>query len=239
MVGCYFPITVRLIVLLTLGLLAKSENCKKLSYCSCQKENGDIIDLQQFGSRVFQAYKNSAIYKWLPCAQMDCMNTSQTLCKFIVISPTVQYPNNLGSIESVHFTVVGGTVNLNYKDPTGNTQSTVSLVCSEEKETTFQHIQNITIFNYQKYFFQLQSKQFCSSHSLSTGSIICIVFFCVLILYLVLGVVINIFARHKSGCDAVPNANSWKSLGDFVRDGFTFTLTKCGKLNKKKEYNEI
>ncbi|XP_014777913.1 uncharacterized protein LOC106874633 [Octopus bimaculoides] len=239
MVDCYFPVTVRLIILLTLGLLAKSENCRQTTYCSCQRDNGDVVDLQQFGDRVFQNMTKSAIYKWLPCAQMDCNNVTQTICQFNVISPSVQFPNNLGSIKSVHFTVSKGNVILTYTDPSGNTKSTVALVCSEGKEATFLFIGRVRGFVYQTYNFQLQSKHFCPSHSLSTGTIICIVLLCVLVLYLVLGVVFNIFVQHKSGCNAVPNADSWKSSGDYIQDGFAFTLTKCGKLNKRKEYNEI
>ncbi|XP_014773714.1 uncharacterized protein LOC106871643 isoform X2 [Octopus bimaculoides] len=110
---------------------------------------------------------------------MHCNNVNQTICQFNVISP-VQNPRNLGSIKSADFTVDEGNVILTYSDPSGKTQSAVTLVCSKEEEATFFFTGQYALLDYRNYKFQLQSKHFChwtrkNTFVLSTGTIICIV----------------------------------------------------------------
>ncbi|XP_031551900.1 uncharacterized protein LOC116289162 [Actinia tenebrosa] len=61
-------------------------------------------------------------------------------------------------------------------------------------------------------------------HTLSTGSILLILFFPSVFLYCVIGGLINA-GRKKSGTDLIPNYNFWKDLPYLVLDGFGFAIS--------------
>jgi len=61
---------------------------------------------------------------------------------------------------------------------------------------------------------------------LSGGSILLIILLCVTVVYLVGGVLLNKFARHKEGMEMVPNVEFWISIPGLVKDGVLFIVHK-------------
>jgi len=76
-----------------------------------------------------------------------------------------------------------------------------------------------------------KSKEVCNINltgpsKLSGGWILIIVVLCVLVAYLVIGVIVNKFVRKKEGPEMIPNHEFWSSLPGLIKDGFTFVINK-------------
>jgi len=61
---------------------------------------------------------------------------------------------------------------------------------------------------------------------LSAGSIILIVLLCLVVVYIVAGVLVNRFLRHQQGLDLIPQKEFWFGLPFLVKDGFMFIINK-------------
>lgn len=64
---------------------------------------------------------------------------------------------------------------------------------------------------------------------LSFGSIALIVIACLIVLYLALGIPINIFVRKKKGVEVIPFIYFWTSIPGLVIDGIRFIFSPCCK----------
>eukprot|EP01124_Arcella_intermedia_P024903 TRINITY_DN4309_c0_g1_i1.p1 TRINITY_DN4309_c0_g1~~TRINITY_DN4309_c0_g1_i1.p1 ORF type:complete len:171 (-),score=32.20 TRINITY_DN4309_c0_g1_i1:9-521(-) len=62
--------------------------------------------------------------------------------------------------------------------------------------------------------------------SLSLGSIILIVFFSVLLVYIVVGFIYNKQVNEYSGMDNIPNMQFWRSVPGYIQAGITFCIQK-------------
>lgn len=72
------------------------------------------------------------------------------------------------------------------------------------------------------YLFEMKTSVVCpkpSSPSLSIGSILVIVFVCVLFLYLILGCAYMRFVLHAKGKEQCPNYSFWQDFGNLQADG--------------------
>ncbi len=63
-------------------------------------------------------------------------------------------------------------------------------------------------------------------NGLSTGSIICIVAACLVFVYVVGGMVINVRWKQRTGLDAFPHKTYWTYLGELVWAGTRWTFSK-------------
>jgi len=71
------------------------------------------------------------------------------------------------------------------------------------------------------------------SGGLSIGSILSIVFFCSVFIYLAAGATYNYKVKELRGVELVPNLEFWQGLPSLVKDGLGFTKDKInGALNK-------
>ncbi|XP_018322197.1 uncharacterized protein LOC108734927 [Agrilus planipennis] len=66
---------------------------------------------------------------------------------------------------------------------------------------------------------------------LSTGSVLLIIFFVCLTVYLVGGVLVLHFLRGARGKEMIPNYEFWSGLPSLVRDGFLFLLNGCNPIS--------
>jgi len=86
------------------------------------------------------------------------------------------------------------------------------------------------------YYFSWTTKYACplnggrkvgkQQEGLSGGAIILIVLLVCVVVYLVGGVLVNRYVRHKEGPDLLPNREFWIMLPGLVKDGCYFTYTK-------------
>ncbi|XP_028414016.1 uncharacterized protein LOC114536938 isoform X1 [Dendronephthya gigantea] len=79
--------------------------------------------------------------------------------------------------------------------------------------------------------------------NLSTGSILVITFFVVLVIYLVSGALFMKYRRGATGKEIVPNVDFWSSIPGLVKDGCVFFGKKmkglCERCCNREGYNEI
>ncbi|KAK3591979.1 hypothetical protein CHS0354_031486 [Potamilus streckersoni] len=62
---------------------------------------------------------------------------------------------------------------------------------------------------------------------LSIGSLLCIVFFCLLAVYLAGGITIQIFVRKQSGRNIIPNFPFWSNIPGLAKDGVLSIFQRC------------
>ncbi|KAK3794682.1 hypothetical protein RRG08_056698 [Elysia crispata] len=74
-----------------------------------------------------------------------------------------------------------------------------------------------------------------SGDDLSPGSILLIIFLVAVVLYLIVGVVVQTAIRKARGKESLPNVIFWSALPGLIKDGFLFTFS-CGK---QTGYNKI
>jgi len=65
-----------------------------------------------------------------------------------------------------------------------------------------------------------------SATVISVGSILLIIFFCLLVLYVVVGLLVNKFYFKKEGLDIIPQKDFWFALPFLVKDGVMFIVHK-------------
>lgn len=61
---------------------------------------------------------------------------------------------------------------------------------------------------------------------LSAGSVMLIIIFVGIAVYLIAGISINAFAREKRGIEMVPNLEFWKGMPGLIKDGFNFMICR-------------
>lgn len=76
-----------------------------------------------------------------------------------------------------------------------------------------------------------------SSDSLTAGSVLLIVFFCLLAVYVLGGMVWN-YRAGATGTDLLPHASFWKSVPGLIKDGVRFTVS-CGGRAGSGGYQQV
>ncbi|XP_077998023.1 cation-dependent mannose-6-phosphate receptor-like [Glandiceps talaboti] len=92
------------------------------------------------------------------------------------------------------------------------------------------------------YLFEFGSSVACSTSSgssgLSVGSIICIIFFVVVLIYLIGGVLYQRCAVGAKGMEQIPNIVFWRELGNLIADGTDLVFRSTPK-GQPKTYKGI
>lgn len=82
-----------------------------------------------------------------------------------------------------------------------------------------------------------------SSTGLSIGSILVITFSCLLIVYIICGILFNKYARQVEGKEVFPNYSFWADFPYLVKDGCVFTSHSlrelCGGGSSRSGYASI
>lgn len=78
------------------------------------------------------------------------------------------------------------------------------------------------------YTFRFSHKAGCPSGSsgLSAGSIMLIIIFVSLAVYIIAGIVINAAIRKKTGIEMIPNISFWMGFPSLIKDGFFFLIRR-------------
>lgn len=130
-----------------------------------------------------------------------------------------------------------------YPETTQSPKTFISLQCDSTEEGRLESVgppENVDDSAHLS--FLLHSKYACPRKSgLSTGSVLIIIFGCVLLVYIVAGVLFNKFHRGASGKEVIPNVNFWMDFPLLVKDGVEFSYQFCKKTcgRKRSSYEEI
>ncbi|XP_033762485.1 uncharacterized protein LOC117344001 [Pecten maximus] len=235
-------------------------DCVKTGPCQCQLNDGTVIDLSPLSSSDVNNPKfmdlpgptTTDLYSWNPCADFsegpdNCQNVA--VCNIHQNLPDASY-FSLGTTDSVTYTTDDiGAVTISYQySQSGAAQrnSHILLSCDQSQEGTFTAQGPLPDPTSPDYYFALTSKYACASKpgggggggsgGVSAGTIICIGVFAIAIVYVTVGISINVFYRKHIGVERLPNVTFWMAIPGLIRDGCKFILT-CGR--KSTVYDKI
>lgn len=233
---------IRMLIVISLAAITHvvAEVCEMLDQCSCWKENGKIISLWGIdgGSKepafkgLVVLYPPGVVYKfdWNPCTKFSagagCSNVF--MCETTSSSPYANSVNKF-TIES------DGTTTIVYNKIEGGgheREVTINLKCDKNKypgEMDGISIRGTTASA------SLMSKCACEDscphpdfsikNGLSIGSILLIVFFPLLLLYFMAGLLYNKFHKGvNSFPEMIPNHSFWGEFPVLIKDGCVFTF---------------
>lgn len=139
--------------------------------------------------------------------------------------------------------------NVTYGEPKATRQMKIVLTCSElgKPPTVKEETGQVNVYKV-----AISSPEVCpkkvqpnsgGSGGPSTGTILVIIFFVVLVVYLVAGVLFMKYRRGATGREVIPNIEFWSSLPGLIKDGCVFfgknIKELCGRCCQREGYNEI
>ncbi|KAK3591981.1 hypothetical protein CHS0354_031488 [Potamilus streckersoni] len=187
------------------------------------------------------------MFSWNPCtpfSEGSCNNMA--VCQKRPFIPMPEY-HSLGDQNSAVFASDDtGKLTLSYKAVQEGVSRTsiITLTCEQQTEG----ILDVAGETQQtKYYMELKSKYACprvgptpqhggeeKKGELSVGSVLCIVFFCLLAVYLAGGIAFQVFVRKESGRRIIPNISFWSKITGFIKDGILFVVRKVRGSNYTK-----
>ncbi|XP_022796290.1 uncharacterized protein LOC111334745 [Stylophora pistillata] len=254
----------KLLVWLTVITYGVAEECEKLDQCSCKKGNGKIISLWDIdgGSKepafkgLLALYPPGSSYKfdWNPCTKFS----EGTGCSNVFMCETTSYSTYADSVNKFVVESDGTTTIVYNKIETGGRERTVTINLKCDKNKYPGQMDGVTVKETTSA--SLTSKCACEDScrhpdfnrntgntGLSTGSILLIVFFPLLLVYFMAGLLYNKYHKGvNSFPEMIPNHSFWGEFPLLVKDGCVFTferITRCCQrlflVSKRDSYEEI
>ncbi|KAI0240731.1 hypothetical protein LSAT2_008488 [Lamellibrachia satsuma] len=185
---------------------------------------------------VAAGFHDNYVYSYSPCQNFD-----EGTCKGVTVcqrSKDGKHLFGVGKLDTAIFSgdYFKGELNVSYSDNDRN--ATVILKCSSAESGKLEP-HGETPPGSMHYEFVLHTKYVClpsPSHGISTGSILLILFFVALLVYLVGGTLLKHFLQGARGWEQIPNVSFWKDFPSLVRDGVMFAVGVC---TPKRTYEAI
>jgi hypothetical protein len=189
--------------------------------CACETDQG-LIDLSALdnkdGTKPFfeNVTGNTYKYNFNPCTPFTTSKCQQAaMCECY----KTYYCTVIGTHTIAKFQNDPSTQQLQISYPTGDDykyMSVVDLVCDQTKEGTLTYISTGN-----PYIFTLTSRHACpkssmTSGSMSVGTILIIVFFSIVGVCLIGGILLMHFARGAQGVEKIPNSSFWMAVPGMV-----------------------
>ncbi|XP_033762957.1 uncharacterized protein LOC117344335 [Pecten maximus] len=223
-----------------------AKTCKKTSSCSCECSGG-AMDLKPgaIQGTKFQdvASTDGSLYSYNPCYSFDQSDPSLPPqfdnCKSVAACQLVPGQQiqlyDIGTQESASFSYkdgaslgqanLGEVLTVNYVATDNARTTTVILQCDSTEE--FLPVGEIPDSKPPVYVFVYSTPNACLKPlGLSAGSVLIIIFVCLLAIYLVGGVLFNKIKKGNSGKDLIPQRQLWVSLPGLVKDGVFFVIKR-------------
>ncbi|KAL1498020.1 hypothetical protein ABEB36_008883 [Hypothenemus hampei] len=153
-------------------------------------------------------------------------------CSTVVVNNTITDYNCsiIGYAKDIKYDLVPNTLyeyQIVYSNSTSVSKSlpSIRLACDNINRTDLKIISSDTDA------LILYSPVVCIHHnphySLSTGSIFCVIFFTISLIYFIGGGCIMYFLRGARGAEMIPNFDFWASIPGLVNDGLIFVFSGC------------
>ncbi|KAL9966628.1 hypothetical protein ACROYT_G024732 [Oculina patagonica] len=227
--------------------------CTKINDCECKKSNGNVMSLKAVDSGTskpgFTGIKGTKegklqtyTFSWNPCTKFTDDKCENVLLCQQDGGGKLTYP--VAKTASSFAENNDGSITLTYEKVlySGHTRiAKFNLVCDESqnpgKPATFKEEKG-TGTDISQYITTFRSKCVCDggcpdnpggnaeqSKGLSTGSILLIVFFLLILFYIVAGLLFNKYNRGvESFPEMMPNHSFWADFSFLVKDGCVFTF---------------
>jgi len=239
--NAFKTLAVLLCCLLIVGAsVAQDLPCVQKGACTCERD-GQKIDLTSIspsnGDVAFSAKdkQNPAYsYLWNPCYALTKCGDDPSAAVCQVQSGGLLRYNAAGYVSTAQFQLLDDKTTIALVYPaqmgTNSRHSQVKLVCDTTgtAANTFESDgEDPATF----YKFTFTSKLACfpdgpSSSGWSVGDTLLLIFFLSLILYVVAGILFNMFYRKQSGKDIVPNLTFWVAMPGLMKEGGVFIVGK-------------
>lgn len=240
--------------------IVNAETCERKSSCSCECSKG-TIDLKALGSKGGPRYKDYPAldqmkYSYNPCDPFTETDPSAfadychdvAACQVIGDVGTFQFYDTGTQDRVTFYTEKAQNVGLDldsdivvakYTSADAARQTEVLLVCNNQDSTTaFDTLGEITN-NPPTYRFILVSPECCfgaGSGGLSGGSVLLIIAFSILGVYIIAGVIIKKVVYKAEGSDLIPNTGFWCALPSLIKEGACCVYTRGVK---RKQYDSV
>ncbi|KAL3832316.1 hypothetical protein ACJMK2_023970 [Sinanodonta woodiana] len=221
--------------------LSLSDPCVQIqgSTCACNSSLG-TIDLSPLSqppkgerSRFKTELTANAVYLYNPCIPIK--GTCDEDGKCAVCQQVIgDRDYSAGTQTSASMTGDPDKDTLMIKYQYGVRYSTVKIICDQSQEGVFKPDPGEGPMNH--YTFELRTKYGCYSYppppspghsGISIGSILVIIFFVLLLIYIVAGILFLHYVRGAQGIEMCPNLSFWKDLPFLVKDGVVFVFRGC------------
>ncbi|XP_064647333.1 uncharacterized protein LOC135500094 [Lineus longissimus] len=223
-----------------------AEECKKdaTSWCKCTTSKG-VIDLAPLASKSGAKFKDvpvkgkTNLYSINLCEPFSEVDSKGVGCDNVLGCQVI--PAQPGGSFSYHPIgakkipwVVAGTVedgNLQFQysaDSDTLRKMFITLVCANEEGSLVAYGETATTV----YTFKLSTRYACYNgvypyQGISTGSVLLIVFFVLILVYLVGGFLFLTYARGATGMERVPNFEFWADFPHLIKEGAMFVFRGC------------
>ncbi|XP_046565577.1 uncharacterized protein LOC124274270 isoform X2 [Haliotis rubra] len=213
-------------VLCIMSVLSAADDCAKVDSCTC-KTSKRTINLHPLsanpGPRFTISGKSNDKHFYNPCKDFTKGGITGVV---IQEQGGVDYDNGDDSTAAFTGDPDLGTLVLTYKHADGALMriSNIKLLCKQNTDEL--------VFDNEEptgtYHFRLYTQHMCiggQSGGLSTGSVLVIIFFVFLLVYLIAGILFLKFVRKAEGTEMVPNyVEFWAALPSYIREGVYFTF---------------
>lgn len=249
---------VTLCILFLLFGVCTGKSCTQDGLCKCKFDDGSgTVDLSPIGRNdgtplmQDQFAPDTYAYSFNPCypfTEGTCVNAAA--CQYDS-NNNVYY--NIGDSSKVTLSYDGLNVIGEYMSDDGARSSKVTFQCDPNVDPPTDTANGETSTTV--YEFTIVSKYACpqgggnpgttssppsgggsGSDGISPGTILIIIFFSVLVVYLIAGVAFNKYHRQNTGKEIVPNVSLWTSLPGLIKDGVMFCVSK---IRRKGGYGKI
>ncbi|XP_022099026.1 uncharacterized protein LOC110983780 isoform X1 [Acanthaster planci] len=242
---CLFEFIVFLLAVQLRDSSADLPVCRQIDGCVCALDDGREVNISHLGVPGFPKfeYQKSGPYEYTynPCYNFrDEYCTSECIACQTNEAHTTSFP--LGTAQSASWSQDGGYYSIRYTDGQEGRSTIVELRCDETaKEPKLDVLGEIPDLS-KKYYFRMTTECACPGKcgkalpegGISAGSVICIIFAVLLVVYVIGGVLFMKFVRGAEGTELLPNSGFWLSLPGYIKDGFMFIIS-CGKSSSYKD----
>ncbi|GAB1608708.1 hypothetical protein Ahia01_001155200 [Argonauta hians] len=221
-----------------LTAVVSAEQCKQVGPCICvfphwKLDLNPIVEKASIDLPLFSYHIDEKTYEFKPCVpfvsnRKGC-NGSQDLAIDMFTEKECQVLANQKSVKFLGDINMDGDVYLEYKHTTNITiTSRVYLMCNEIQEFILSGTK--TTSTSAIYIFNLFTRYACPlprHATLSTGSILLIMFLLVMVTYLLGGFAFKHFYVGAQGVEIIPHYTFWSDFPLLVRDGCSYTFRCC------------
>ncbi|XP_067649906.1 cation-dependent mannose-6-phosphate receptor-like [Haliotis asinina] len=214
-------------VLCIMSVLSAADECVKVDSCTC-KTSKHTINLHPLsadpGPRFTALGKSNDKYFYNPCKDF----TEGTVSGVVIQEQAgVYYINGDDNTATFSGDPELGTLLLTYQHTDGSLirHSKIRLLCKANTDELVFNEENPKV----NYHFTLYTQHLCfggqgQSGGLSTGSVLVIIFFVSLLVYLIAGIMFLKFVRKAEGTEMIPNYEFWTAMPSLIREGVYFTF---------------
>ncbi|XP_053670050.1 uncharacterized protein LOC128720406 [Anopheles nili] len=222
-----------------------ANECKRISDCSCEYNDGTGVSLKlviDLGDQPLWANEtNGNVYYFNPCKDINWTDKylpnikknecekGYTLCKYDAHKLELI---QLGDLQETQFST-GQGLYLNYNVKSNKRTTYVKLVCTSDKKTYFffesssNDVTHLLLFS--PYACPIVLEDYSKP---STGTVLVIMFFVGLLSYFAIGITVNAFYLGARGMEMVPHLDFWRDLPNLVREGAQFLRNGCKVTNQ-------